>query len=325
MLLVQYWGRPLTCHARCPPIRTPNVPGLGAHVATARAAAPAPCEGRGRARRRAQRHRGPAGLPGAALPRRAAAWLPRRAARHRHQAHSEITVESMARPAARRLCCRPHVKAATPAARAGGGRTSTNHREHSLSSGPCGHAVHDCIDLERPHRLPLINIWAARHGWHRKLPSQRGGARAARARADGTRARGAQLTYRNQGGFNMIGSGRDKIESAADLERAAAAVSDLRLDGLVVAGGDDSNTNAAVLAEYFLAHGARADPSPCPQTLMLARGACLAPSPAPAAAAAALRLHGRPVPGRAASVRAQPGRPDTPGAESSACCAEPSR
>ena len=69
--------------------------------------------------------------------------------------------------------------------------------------------------------------------------------------------RGVQLTYRNQGGFHMIGSGRDKIESDADLGRAAAAVSDLRLDGLVVAGGDDSNTNAAVLAEYFLARGAR--------------------------------------------------------------------
>ena len=54
----------------------------------------------------------------------------------------------------------------------------------------------------------------------------------------------------------MIGSGRDKIESAEDLERAAAAVTDLALDGLVVCGGDDSNTNAAVLAEYFLARGA---------------------------------------------------------------------
>ena len=53
----------------------------------------------------------------------------------------------------------------------------------------------------------------------------------------------------------MIGSGRDKIESAEDLERAAAAVTDLALDGLIVAGGDDSNTNAAVLAEYFLARG----------------------------------------------------------------------
>ena len=71
-----------------------------------------------------------------------------------------------------------------------------------------------------------------------------------------SKSAGAQLTYRNQGGFHMIGSGRDKIESAEDLERAAAAVTDLALDGLIVAGGDDSNTNAAVLAEYFLARGA---------------------------------------------------------------------
>ncbi len=57
----------------------------------------------------------------------------------------------------------------------------------------------------------------------------------------------------------MIGSGRDKIESAEDLARAAAAVTDLALDGLIVCGGDDSNTNAAVLAEYFLARGASHD------------------------------------------------------------------
>jgi len=109
------------------------------------------------------------------------------------------------------------------------------------------------------------------------------------------RAPGAQLTYRNQGGFNMIGSGRDKIESAADLERAAAAVSDLRLDGLVVAGGDDSNTNAAVLAEYSLAHGAPADNNPSPRGLPGAEASA-------AADTAALRLPGCPVPGRLAGI-----------------------
>ena len=59
-----------------------------------------------------------------------------------------------------------------------------------------------------------------------------------------------------QGGFHMIGSGRDKIETPEQLKKAADTVQRLGLDGLVVCGGDDSNTNAAVLAEYFLAQGA---------------------------------------------------------------------
>ncbi len=54
----------------------------------------------------------------------------------------------------------------------------------------------------------------------------------------------------------MIGSGRDKIETPEQLKKAADTVWRLELDGLVVCGGDDSNTNAAVLAEYFLAQGA---------------------------------------------------------------------
>ena len=49
-----------------------------------------------------------------------------------------------------------------------------------------------------------------------------------------------------------------QIESEEDLRRAASVARELKLDGLVVAGGDDSNTNAAVLANYFLAAG---DPS----------------------------------------------------------------
>jgi pyrophosphate--fructose-6-phosphate 1-phosphotransferase len=61
--------------------------------------------------------------------------------------------------------------------------------------------------------------------------------------------------YRNTGGFDMIGSGRDKIETEEHLEASAAAVRELELDGLVLIGGDDSNTNAAVLAEYFLSRG----------------------------------------------------------------------
>ena len=56
----------------------------------------------------------------------------------------------------------------------------------------------------------------------------------------------------------MIGSGRDKIESQQDLQKAAVTVQNLDLDGLIVVGGDDSNTNAAVLAEYFLSQSEHA-------------------------------------------------------------------
>lgn len=64
-----------------------------------------------------------------------------------------------------------------------------------------------------------------------------------------------QDIFRNQGGFDMICSGRDKIESLQDLQKAAAVATKLELDGIVVAGGDDSNTNAAVMAEYFASQG----------------------------------------------------------------------
>eukprot|EP00743_Colponemidia_sp_Colp-15_P004278 GILK01004615.1.p1 GENE.GILK01004615.1~~GILK01004615.1.p1 ORF type:complete len:1223 (-),score=232.86 GILK01004615.1:147-3782(-) len=58
--------------------------------------------------------------------------------------------------------------------------------------------------------------------------------------------------YRNQGGFDIIGSGRHKIETEEQFRAAAKVCSSLELDGLVVIGGDDSNTNAALLAESFL-------------------------------------------------------------------------
>ncbi len=66
---------------------------------------------------------------------------------------------------------------------------------------------------------------------------------------------GLQAAFRNQGGFHMIGSGRGKIEKAEDLQKAADVAQALRLDGLIVCGGDDSNTNAAVLAESFKSKG----------------------------------------------------------------------
>jgi pyrophosphate--fructose-6-phosphate 1-phosphotransferase len=62
------------------------------------------------------------------------------------------------------------------------------------------------------------------------------------------------LSYRNQGGFDLIGSGRDKIETPQHFNAAADTVNKLNLDGLVIIGGDDSNTNAAFLAEFFLNH-----------------------------------------------------------------------
>lgn len=61
--------------------------------------------------------------------------------------------------------------------------------------------------------------------------------------------------YRNTGGFDMIMSGRDKIEKSEDLERCKKNFEQMRLNGLVIVGGDDSNTNAAVLAEFLRSQG----------------------------------------------------------------------
>lgn len=58
--------------------------------------------------------------------------------------------------------------------------------------------------------------------------------------------------YRHQGGFHIIGSGRTKIETPAHFAAVKKTVLKLNLNGLIIVGGDDSNTNAAVLAEYFL-------------------------------------------------------------------------
>lgn len=60
--------------------------------------------------------------------------------------------------------------------------------------------------------------------------------------------------YRNQGGFDIIGSGRTKIETPDQFNTAETTMRSLNLDGLVIIGGDDSNTNAALLAEFFAAH-----------------------------------------------------------------------
>ena len=73
--------------------------------------------------------------------------------------------------------------------------------------------------------------------------------------------------YRGMGGFDMIGSGRDKIESAEQFAGCLDVAARLDLDGVVIIGGDDSNTNAAVLAEFFAARGAKARVIGCPKTI----------------------------------------------------------
>lgn len=57
--------------------------------------------------------------------------------------------------------------------------------------------------------------------------------------------------FRNQGGFHLLGSGRTKIETTEQFEKVRKVIEGMNLDGLVVIGGDDSNTNAAYLAEDF--------------------------------------------------------------------------
>lgn len=63
------------------------------------------------------------------------------------------------------------------------------------------------------------------------------------------------LEVRNQGGFDLLGSGRTKIETPEQLDQALTVCNHLHLDGLVIIGGDDSNTNAALLAERALQRG----------------------------------------------------------------------
>ncbi len=62
-------------------------------------------------------------------------------------------------------------------------------------------------------------------------------------------------SYRNTGGFDMVGSGRTKIETPEQFEKALSNAMNHQLDALVIVGGDDSNTNAALLAEYFASRG----------------------------------------------------------------------
>ncbi len=74
-------------------------------------------------------------------------------------------------------------------------------------------------------------------------------------------------SFRNTGGFDMIQSGRTKLEGLEVFEKARQNCQKLGLDALVIVGGDDSNTNAALLAEYFLAQEVCTQVIGCPKTI----------------------------------------------------------
>ncbi len=73
--------------------------------------------------------------------------------------------------------------------------------------------------------------------------------------------------YRNTGGFDIIGSGRTKLETEEQFAIVAENCHNHGITALVIIGGDDSNTNAAVLAEYFAAHNAGIQVIGCPKTI----------------------------------------------------------
>ncbi|MCD7933600.1 MAG: diphosphate--fructose-6-phosphate 1-phosphotransferase [Tannerellaceae bacterium] len=73
--------------------------------------------------------------------------------------------------------------------------------------------------------------------------------------------------YRNTGGFDMIGSGRTKLEEKAQYDKGLEILKQLDIKALVIIGGDDSNTNACVLAEYYKATGAGVQVIGCPKTI----------------------------------------------------------
>ena len=73
--------------------------------------------------------------------------------------------------------------------------------------------------------------------------------------------------YRNTGGFDIIGSGRTKLETEEQFAIVAENCKKHGITALVIIGGDDSNTNAAVLAEYFAAHNSGVQVIGCPKTI----------------------------------------------------------
>jgi diphosphate-dependent phosphofructokinase len=73
--------------------------------------------------------------------------------------------------------------------------------------------------------------------------------------------------YRNTGGFDIIGSGRTKLEKAEQFDKGLEILKELDIKALVIIGGDDSNTNACVLAEYYKAINAGVQVIGCPKTI----------------------------------------------------------
>ena len=73
--------------------------------------------------------------------------------------------------------------------------------------------------------------------------------------------------YRNTGGFDIIGSGRTKLEKKEQFDKGLEILKELGITALVIIGGDDSNTNAAVLAEYYKEIGAGVQVIGCPKTI----------------------------------------------------------
>ena len=73
--------------------------------------------------------------------------------------------------------------------------------------------------------------------------------------------------YRNTGGFDMIGSGRTKLEKEEQFEKGLEIIRKLGIKAIVIIGGDDSNTNACVLAEYYAAKKYGVQVIGCPKTI----------------------------------------------------------
>ncbi len=73
--------------------------------------------------------------------------------------------------------------------------------------------------------------------------------------------------YRNTGGFDIIGSGRTKLEKEEQFDKGYEILKQLGIKALVIIGGDDSNTNACVLAEYYAAKKYGVQVIGCPKTI----------------------------------------------------------
>ena len=73
--------------------------------------------------------------------------------------------------------------------------------------------------------------------------------------------------YRNTGGFDIIGSGRTKLETEDQFDKGLQIIKELNIKALVIIGGDDSNTNACVLAEYYKKNNTGVQVIGCPKTI----------------------------------------------------------